>query len=1182
MIQITALEKAYCAVVIAITNCDGGLRRLSHRSVTRRCFFYSCLIFGFLATSISTTHADFTNVTSSAGLGNLDGEYGVAWGDYNNDGFIDFYITGADRLYRNNGNGTFSSGPSIAGDDRGVHWGDIDNDGDIDIGTTWELYLCRNNGDGSFTQLSNSAVGFTSINNLGDFAWLDYNKDGNLDLWAPNGSSPYTYMYAGYGNGTFAGVRGSTIGLTANTNGEATVVADFDNDGDIDILYRGSSVFLFRNNGDGTFTDVTSSTGVSLSGYDDGYNGTAFGDYDNDGDLDLYGGQNGANKLYRNNGNGTFTDVTTTAGVAGNSKDTKGVAWGDYDNDGDVDLYVAQRAGSNHLFRNNGDGTFTDVAASEGVADGSTSESRGVAWEDFDNDGDLDLLLASDGSDSKLYRNDLNNSDYLRIRVVGAGSGGTNTAGIGVRVDVYDQAGTSFIASRTIGNAMGYGSSEPLWAHFGGLNASTIYTVRAYVHSRPLSNPLTVQLRPSDVTTTIGATAISQMYTFVEPIVAADVPYAIDFESSIGEEWSGLTTATDYDADFTTFLGRFSSVGGPFAQLRVNTTVGETYTLTFDLYAIDSWAGDNTSHGPDTLLVAVNGVTKFSETFSQRPDDFPASYENPWDEMGQLGFENGSVDKDGIYRNVTVSFVATSSVSIIAFSETLDEGVNDESAGIDNVSVTTARFVDVSTVRGFDIITSSDSTYASGLHWFDADGDGDLDAILGGNQSERMLNGGSTFASSNFGTGNERRQHALFDVDNDGDVDFWSGNHSSYYEEACYRNDGSGGFSDIGNLGFSNPNNNEGVAAADVNRDGWCDIVHFCENDNWIGHHQGDPGASLPSLVGTNDDSYGLSDSGDIGNGDYASAGDVNNDGFLDFFYHYSGGKLFLSNGDGTYTENVRGITVTTGNSDKFGSAWADYDNDGDLDLFAARWDANNTGYLWRNDVSWGDTPSGSFSNQTANAAINDESGQFGCAWGDYDNDGDLDLYVATRSGPNKLYQNQGNGTFRMVDEGAGVTGNCQDVVFVDYDNDGDLDIAVTREDDTAVLLENRTNNDNYLKVRVVGAGTGATNTAAIGVRVELWNKQGTQLLGRRELGVARGLGTEPLWAHFGGIDPAETYQVWTYLHSRDNSSPLVTTVVPQSVSTTIGSITIPQMLTITEGDAKKRIKTWREIVNRS
>jgi len=651
------------------------------------------------------------------------------------------------------------------------------------------------------------------------------------------------------------------------------------------------------------------------------------------------------------------------------------------------------------------------------------------------------------------------------------------------------------------------------------------------------------------------------------------IPYATDFESGVGPEWSSATT--DHDADFTNFLGRFNQDS---VQLALDTVVGEVYQIEFDFFAFDSWDPD--SNG-DSLVITASGSEIFRETIGKETTS--TTYENPIDESGALIYSNRSgADDDAIYRNVTVTFTATSSTTTITFSDTLDQDVDDESWGIDNVSVDSARFVDVSTAWNFSHDTSTASTYASGMHWFDADGDGDVDAILGGNKAKQMLNGGSSFASSTFGSGNERRQHAIFDVDNDGDVDFWSGNHNSYYNEACFENNGSGSFTDLGHLGFSDPNNNEGVAAADVNRDGWCDIVHFCENDNWIGFHQRDPGASLPSLIGTNDNSYGLSDSGDIGNGDYASAGDVNDDGYLDFFYHYSGGKLFVSNGDGTYAENVFGISVTTGNNDKFGSAWADYDNDGDLDLFCSRWDANNKGHLWRNDVAWGGKVPGSFTIQTDNAAINDESGQFGCAWGDYDNDGDLDLYIATRSGPNKLYQNQGNGTFRMMDVGAGVTGNCQDVVFVDFDNDGDLDIAVTREDDDAVLLENRTNNDNYLKIRVVGAGSGATNTAAIGVRVELWSGDGKTYLGRREIGVARSLGTEPLWAHFGGVDPAATYQVWTYLHSRDNSNPLVTTVVPQSVSSTIGSTTIPQMLTITEANAKKRIILWRELRNRS
>ncbi|MCA9255346.1 MAG: hypothetical protein KDA33_06895, partial [Phycisphaerales bacterium] len=153
---------------------------------------------------------------------------------------------------------------------------------------------------------------------------------------------------------------------------------------------------------------------------------------------------------------------------------------------------------------------------------------------------------------------------------------------------------------------------------------------------------------------------------------------------------------------------------------------------------------------------------------------------------------------------------------------------------------------------------------------------------------------------------------------------------------------------------------------------------------------------------------------------------------------------------------------------------------------------------------------------------------------------------------------------------------------FVDYDNDGDLDIAYTREDTTNVLLENRTNDSNFLKVRLVGMGGGGTNVPAVGVRVELWNAAGTVRLGRRDVGVARGFGgTEPLWAHFGGVDGATQYMVKVWFHSRDNDDPLETLVYPKNASTTIDKVTIDQMITIEETEARRRILRWREVPNR-
>ena len=198
-------------------------------------------------------------------------------------------------------------------------------------------------------------------------------------------------------------------------------------------------------------------------------------------------------------------------------------------------------------------------------------------------------------------------------------------------------------------------------------------------------------------------------------------------------------------------------------------------------------------------------------------------------------------------------------------------------------------------------------------------------------------------------------------------------------------------------------------------------------------------------------------------------------------------------------------------------------------------------------------------------------------AWGDYDNDGDLDLYITTESGTaNLLYTNDGDGTFTLEALGAGLTGDFQDAVFVDFDNDGDLDLALTRldGDGRTVLLENQTDNDAYLKVRLVG--TGNVNTLAIGARVELWNADESALLATREVGTARGYGgTEPLWAHFGGTDPAATYTlriVWP------GGAVQTQQVVPQDASTTIGAQTIDQMVTVTAQPAGVRYVEWREV----
>ena len=192
--------------------------------------------------------------------------------------------------------------------------------------------------------------------------------------------------------------------------GRGSAWGDYDNDGDLDIVAVGTYQphALFRNNGDGTFTNVADTAGIAdpRGGW-----GSLFADYDNDGYPDLYitrGGWSGAaeNTLYHNNGDGTFTDVTHTAGVA-DPQSSFCAAWADYDNDGYIDLYIADGVigdgAANVLYHNNGDGTFTNTAEVAGVAD--TGNSLGTAWGDYDKDGHIDLHVINYGQSNVLYRN---------------------------------------------------------------------------------------------------------------------------------------------------------------------------------------------------------------------------------------------------------------------------------------------------------------------------------------------------------------------------------------------------------------------------------------------------------------------------------------------------------------------------------------------------------------------------------------------------------------------------------------------------------------------------------------------------------------------------------------------------------------------------------------------------------
>lgn len=282
----------------------------------------------------------------------------------------------------------------------------------------------------------------------GGLAVIDYNNDGFMDLYVVNGStigraraglpSYASALYRNNRDGTFTDVA-AAAGVTNPQWGKGAIAADFNGDGLVDlyVVNFGPNV-LYQNAGDGAFRDVTKQAGVGDSRWSAA---AAAADYDHDGDLDLFvtnyidydlhrlpgvgkfcsyqnipvacgprGLKGAGDTLYRNNGDGTFSDVSVQAGVS----DPEGsfglaTAWGDYDNDGDPDLFVANDNTPNQLYRNNGDGTFTDVAVETGVAfseDGREQSCMGVEFEDLDNDGWLDIMVTNFSDDyNTLYRN---------------------------------------------------------------------------------------------------------------------------------------------------------------------------------------------------------------------------------------------------------------------------------------------------------------------------------------------------------------------------------------------------------------------------------------------------------------------------------------------------------------------------------------------------------------------------------------------------------------------------------------------------------------------------------------------------------------------------------------------------------------------------------------------------------
>lgn len=397
-------------------------------------------------------------------FGETGNSKGVAWGDYDKDGDLDLAVTndGQNKLYRNDGENHFTEFDQFGSYSYGLAWGDYDNDGDLDlaVANVGHNKLYRNNGDGSFQE----AVTFSSNLYSSGIAWGDYNNDGFIDLAVAN-MDGQDELYRNNGDGSFT--EFSEFNPYASSG---IAWGDYDDDGDLDVATAGwgANGKLYRNNGDGTFSEA-------LAFESGGCFGVAWGDYNNDGHLDIgFSGWSpfGILKVFKNNGDGTFSEIIL------NYDRNKGIAWGDFENDGDLDLAVGKHGETeNKLYRNDGNDSFT------GFDQFGPGPSEGIAWGDYDNDGDLDLAVAKSGQ-NKLYRNNRNGIDWIKVKVIGGkrgvGTQGSNRAGIGAKVKVYNQNKQQLLGYREISAGSGYCSMDALEAHLGVPPQGNTYHVEVY------------------------------------------------------------------------------------------------------------------------------------------------------------------------------------------------------------------------------------------------------------------------------------------------------------------------------------------------------------------------------------------------------------------------------------------------------------------------------------------------------------------------------------------------------------------------------------------------------------------------------------------------------------------------------------------------------------------------------
>jgi hypothetical protein len=872
----------------------------------------------------------------------------------------------------------------------------------------------------TFTRITAGVI----VNEVGSSygcAWGDYDNDGDLDLFVAVGFGG-NFLYQNNGDGSFTKVTSGPI-IDDRGSSYAGSWGDYDNDGDLDLFVANDgNNFLYRNDlsqGAG-FTKMTSGPIVNDGGRSPG---ASWGDYDNDGHLDLFvANEFGNNFLYHNNGDGSFTKVTSGPIVTDSARSYAGI-WGDYDNDGDLDLFVAND-GNNFLYRNNGKGDFTKIMTGAMVTDGGNS--RSASWGDYDNDGDLDLFVANSG-DFPL------NNDFL-----------------------YENNGDGTFAKITAGPIVNDGarSNGSSWADYDNDGDLDLF----------VANEGPNFLYRNDGNRTFTKITTGAIVT--------------DSGLSGGAGWG------DYNND---------------GHLDLFVTNSGIRNL---LYQND---GNNNRW----INLSLAGVISNASAIGARVSVKATINGAPIWQTRELSGQTGAYGQNSLNAEFGLGNAATIDSIKVAWPSGIVQHLTNV-ASKQFLTITEPQFARVTSV------VANDGGNSFGSAWGDYDNDGDLDLFVAniGDDFLYRNNGNLAGQAGSFSkvptgvvvqSGGRSFGASWGDYDNDGDLDLFVAN--SGEKSFLYQNNGNGEFTRItagptvNDVGSSNA-----ASWGDYDGDGHLDLFVANLGANFLYRNNGDKTFSK-IITGAI-----VTDGGRSLGGNWV---DYDNDGDLDLFVANANGEnnfLYRNNGKGEFARTTGPVVSDGGNS--FGGSWGDYDNDGDLDLFVAN-DGNN--FLYRNNGE------GSFTKITTGAIVQDGGQSFGSSWGDYDNDGDLDLFVAN-IGDDFLYRNDfdpvrpGQVVFSKVTTDVIVRsgGRSYGSSWGDYDNDGDLDLFVANIlNENNFLYQTYTGSNHWIKMRLIGT---VSNASAIGAKVRVKARiKGAPVWQMREISGQTGyLGQNSLNVEFG------------------------------------------------------------------